>query len=370
MDSTVIRVREARELLAYVPFRLGFRPRESLVAMSMRGRQVGLVIRVDITDLAHPSHGRAVARGLAAHLRDDGARRVILVLYTEVDRGAVRDGRSAGALAVDRLCAAIPGSVPTETWVVSETGYAALGCTDEGCCPPGGRPLVDLESTQVSAHMVLSGATVVPERGDLGVRARASERDRRRAATAAAAERRRREDVGGSRPALAAWADRAIRTWADLWAEAGAGRALAPAALGRVLVALEDVHVRDALIMSLAPDGSADESARRSSEAAREAFGPDGDPPDPEVVAQARVILEAVVHHAPVGRGAPALAVLAWLAWWSGDGARASVLVEQCLAVDPGHRLGGLLGQMLERAIPPAWVRREAGPGRARAVAG
>lgn len=80
--------------------------------------------------------------------------------------------------------------------------------------------------------------------------------------------------------------------------------------------------------------------------------------PDEELVDAACQVLEAVAAHGRAGRQAPALTVLALLAWWCGDGVRARVLVEQALAHDPGHRLAELLDRALALGLPPGWLRR------------
>ena len=60
-----------------------------------------------------------------------------------------------------------------------------------------------------------------------------------------------------------------------------------------------------------------------------------------------------------------AAAVLGFAAWLSGSGALAWCAVDRCLAVDPDHVLGGYVGQLLERAVPPqAWAEAGAGAGR------
>ncbi|WP_448629283.1 DUF4192 family protein [Cellulomonas soli] len=71
-----------------------------------------------------------------------------------------------------------------------------------------------------------------------------------------------------------------------------------------------------------------------------------------------------MVAHGRAGGQAPALTLLALLAWWCGDGARAQVLLERALADEPAHRLALLLAEALEAALPPGWVRA----GGARAV--
>jgi hypothetical protein len=83
-----------------------------------------------------------------------------------------------------------------------------------------------------------------------------------------------------------------------------------------------------------------------------------GREPDDELAVAARTVLERVVAHGRRDRQAPALTVLALLAWWSGDAVLASVLVERALDQDPGHRLAELLDRALGAGLPPGWVRR------------
>lgn len=153
--------------------------------------------------------------------------------------------------------------------------------------------------------------------------------------------------------------------------------ALAPAALGRLAAALADVPVRDAVLLWCVPGH--DDAAR--STAVGEA-GPDLEDataaaiasvvdadraaaPDADRAAAAVAVLEAVAAHAPRRLAAPALTLLAFLAWWSGDGGRAGYRLDAALAAEPGHRLARLLDAALRAGLPPGWLRRRAtGPGR------
>ncbi|WP_124343797.1 DUF4192 family protein, partial [Cellulomonas algicola] len=207
MDTTTLRVSEPRELLALVPYRLGFRPRDSAVAISLRPPrgQVGLVVRVDLEQLADPDDGGRCARALVGLLDQDGARRAVLVLYVEDDPRTGGARTAVRAVEALREAAAVPlGDVVV--WVVTATGYLALDCTDHACCPPGGRPLRELDSTQTSARMVLAGSAVAGSRGDLGRIRRADEDARRGAARTRRRWERRRETATAQGPReLAAW---------------------------------------------------------------------------------------------------------------------------------------------------------------------
>ena len=70
-----------------------------------------------------------------------------------------------------------------------------------------------------------------------------------------------------------------------------------------------------------------------------------------------RVVLgriEQVCRLTPAAHAAPLLSVVASLAWWCGDGARAGVAVDQALALEPDHRLSRLVRQSLDHGIRPS----------------
>ncbi|WP_149202935.1 DUF4192 domain-containing protein [Actinotalea subterranea] len=397
---TTIRTREPRELLALIPFQLGFRPVESLVLVSIRGdrARVGLVARVDLADVAHPEHGPQVARSLVSHMVADGARRCVAVVYTDQATGgaavghptrAVAHVREAGEHFLDDMAA----------WVVSSSGYFALGCEDTACCPPGGRPLSELESTEVGAHMVLTGARVVETRAELG-RIALAPAEARRSARRAAHRWTTRLERAGSGSELHAWRREGLALWRDEVAHArealeavpgareGGGTAVGegasrgplrrpvpPVHLGRLQASLQDVLVRDAVMLSFIPgtdrvgdrvvagDASADVGT-----ALRAIVDPvDGAPPDPLASQAATGVLEAVVGHSPRRAQAPGLTLLGVLAWWAGDGARAGALIERALTIDPRYRLAVLMEETLAAGMPPGWLRggATAGPGTA-----
>ena len=362
MSPTVIRVREPRELLAYVPHRLGFTPTESLVAMSVRARpaRLGVLVRADLAEIGEEAGKGDVASVIAGHLVADGAARVFAVLYTAGDRSTARRGLCPAGRAIARLRAALPASVEVEPWIVGPSGYAGLDCEDEGCCPAAGRSLEDLTSTQVSAQMVLEGSVVAPSRDSLAVANRAPAAARRAAARGAAAERMRRPSGPGTAddPVSGEWNARGLANWAELRRLAEAGADLVPSRLGRLVAALEDVGLRDELILQAA---RAAVPSVHSGAGFADLFGTGGPVPARGPLRPAETVLEAAIEHAPLDRGAPALAVLAGLAWWVGDGARSRVLTEQCLGVDPDYRLAQLVSQLLDAGLPPSW----AGDGRA-----
>ncbi|MFF8347072.1 DUF4192 domain-containing protein [Cellulosimicrobium funkei] len=387
--TTLIRAQGPRELLAYVPFRLGYRPQDSVVLVGLRpprGR-IGLVVRVDVADAADVEHGPQLARSVVGHLAADGARRVVLVVYSDAPLRAAGVAAARVRAAVEHCReAAEPHHGPVEAWVVSSTGWYALDCAEDDCCPPEGRSLRELESSEVGAHMVLSGAALADSREEALRIPPAGADARRRAARAARRVRDRAGSVAAGDDVASRVAARvsALALWRTAVAQVvardrardggpvddGAG-AVVPAAtvLGRLAAGLESVPVRDAVLLSLVPgtDDLPDRTVRGGDVDAGtgRAIAAVVDPgaglaPDPAVTGPARAVLEAVVAHAPRGSTAPALTLLALVAWWHGDGGRARRRLAEALAEDPTYRLALLLASALDAGVPPGWVRADA----------
>jgi len=373
--TTTLRVTEPREIISLLPYRLGFRPRDSAVAVSLRAPRgrVGVVVRVDLAALGDPDAGPQVARATVAVMGRDRAQGTVLVVHTELDPRYADDAVALGvarAVAHYREAAeASLGDVPV--WVVTGTGYLSYDCA-RSCCPPGGRPLRELESTQVSARMVLEGATVAGSRDDLvripsadGLRRRGAARSRQRW------ERRRAEAEAAGPQAREAWRLGSVAAWrAAVDLVAGRAPQEAPAPWGRLEAGLHDRRVRDAVLATFVP-GTGD-LAERSVRGERPTLAVDAAMqqvtsrivradealPAPEALVRLHEeTLETLVAHGRRDDQAPALSLLALLAWWRGDGARAQILLDRALRDEPGYRLAVLLDSALAAGLGPGWTR-------------
>ncbi|MET0434941.1 MAG: DUF4192 domain-containing protein [Cellulomonas sp.] len=417
-----LRLGHPRELLALVPYLLGFPPRDSAVLVSLRppGRRLGVVVRTDLADLVGPD-GALLADSLTGHLRADGAAEVVVVLHAgegdprDPDRGLrVASGSRAGR-AADVLRRAVADLAPLTVWSVDDGRYVGLDCRDPGCCPVGGHPLADLSGGELAGRLVGARGGVAGSREELGLVRPAAPGPRRSAATA----RSRWLDAllrAEGPDAVLRWRQRSLDAWraaADASQDPRGPRPSA-AVLGRLEAALLDPVVRDAVVLTLVDpdDAGLPEAVLRTGVAGPDlprGPGPGEDPrreesgdgvpcaaggqvgdgadsgsepdatdvsgrvraaldlvvdpvrgrePREDVTAAGRTLLEQVVAHGRRDQQAPALTVLALLAWWDGDAARASVLVERALDQDPGHRLAELLDRALGAGLPPGWVRR------------
>lgn len=379
--APIVRVRDTRDLLSVVPYALGYRPSECLLVVCVRrGGGLGLIARTDLADLRRPADRRQVAALVAARAGDDDTVSAWVVVYTAGDVGPGTPARAAAEAFATALDAVVP---ERESWVVGPERYRSLDCSDPLCCAPDGFPLEDLESTAPGAQLVLAGRAPLASREALYRVPRAEQAQRNLAGRAAGRWDRARAaaQAAGGGEGERGWRSRSFDTWLEATAVAGAGGTPSPALLGRLAVALQDRWVRDGVLLSFVPGGdvhaaavaSGDAPDAESDAAVGAAMAAVVDPaaaqrPDEERARACVAVLEHVVAHATRRRTAAPLTLLAFLAWWSGEGARASYRCSEALAVDPDHRLALLLAAALDAALPPGWVRARSGDGLGRRI--
>ena len=342
------------DLIAYAWFQIGFRPRSSVILVGIRGRKMrtGMVARVD---LPPPRQRRASMQRLAdmvASTGDDGV--VALIVADPTSHGDLLSQRPLCRTIRDQVRQA--GLALLDVLAVGEQTYRSYLCDDQGCCPDGGFPLTEVLSSATAAQMVLDGKVLAGAESDLVADVQPDPiplagLPRRRLRPATAVQRVEWMDLW--RACLAAALDApppgpgagAFCT-APLAPLPGAGLGADP---GWLVPALEDVLFRDAVLITLA-DPDEPDPLHVPSQAWDEKM------PNREVLRAGAGLLATVARAAPKGRRAEALAILGWMAWWSGDGARARLIIAQALADQPDHRLAGLIAQLLMGAVPPPWV--------------
>lgn len=332
-----------RDLIALAWFRIGFRPRESLVLIGLHGlrRRSGLIVRVDLPPVAHRAQ---VARQAADLLRRSGDKEVFALVVSDAE-GGPRAGEDGQPVMPHRdverwLRRDLPrsGIAVVDVLAVGPRSYRTYRCQDTTCCPAEGQPLDDLMDSELSAHMVLSGRRVADAEGDVIADVQPDGRPVLSVADLAAVDP----------PDVAV----VLRRWRELIA-AGAQQPDDPVILLRAIC---DHRLRDALMVSLIPgSGTAPEQLL--------AGGRDlacghmlANTPDDGLADRGRRLLAALARVAPPRERAEVLAVLAWLAWWCADAARARLLVDEVLAHRPEHRLAALVAQLLACGVPPEWV--------------
>jgi Domain of unknown function (DUF4192) len=354
-----------REVVAHAWFTMGYPPRWSLVLVAVESAgSPGFVARVD---LPPPQHRRAVARILTAAARRGGLRSVIVLVVLDPAGQAppVLDRPGAALIAALRSRLRQAGVAVLDVAVVSAGRYRSVDCRDERCCPPPGRSLGDLRTTRTAAAMILRGRTLADDEDALV--ADVAPRPWPDDVTLPAGPRRPLADLGRWRAAVA-----------ERVAAPDGGVEPPPEDVAWLVPALEDARFRDAAVVSLLPGGRRLASALAKGPTTRVPdFGAcEERSPDADVFEAGRVLLAAVARGAPAGRRAEALAVLAWMSWWEGAGARSRLLAALALRDRPEHRLAGLVDTLLLHGVPPTWVRlgddvpAQAEPGQERGLPG
>ena len=135
------------DLLAAIPFLIGYHPENSLVLVALKDDNVGMAMRVDMpTDIAPESYDL-----LASHFQREAADAALIVAYvdSQSDPEAVLINTSAALLRA--------GISIKESLIVSDGRYRSMLCHDSECCSPLGSPIPDIDSSRIAAEHVIAG---------------------------------------------------------------------------------------------------------------------------------------------------------------------------------------------------------------------
>jgi len=356
------------DLIAHAFYSIGYRPRESLVVVGLSGprRQIGMTIRVD---LPPTDRHRVPLESHVRVLREHGDDAVVVLVVSDrpaAGRPSRRPAAPPGApppapprqrLARDvRQRRAQEGFDVLDTLAVGDVAWRSYTCQDERCCPPTGHPMSVVESSAVAAWHVSQGEVLSPD--EVSFLAYVDPEPLADAPPEGAVASSAAEPVGEPEPA-----HEALARWRALLAADGGDRpdGEVPPDVRWLVDALLDLRFRDALMLTLLPGSGTlpAEALLRGERALLDRLF--DEPPDADLLARATALLAAVARTAPPGRRADALAVLAWAAWWAGDGTRGRLLAARATADRPSHTLAALIDQLLFVGIPPGWTRRQAG---------
>jgi hypothetical protein len=327
-----VRLSDLGELAASIPHLLGFRPRESIVLVSLAGPgggRVGLTMRADIPPVAE---AHDVAAALTRGVLTDRPGGVLLALVSEsADAGQDLPHRDLVWAVVVELAAhgvPVPGAM-----LVRDGRWWSYDCP-LACCGPGGGTPLPAGVTELEVAAVATGLVVEPDRDGLAARiAPPGAHDAGAMADACADVAvecadavllRGRDTVGEE-------------SWTAVLAAISRSRPGAPAVrarlsdaeVARLLWGLRDPVVRDrALELALGPDAPAAEQ-----------------------------LWTECTRRAPAPLDVVPATLLAVSVWLRGDGAMADVALRRALAADPGYALARLLAQALVACVRPAELR-------------
>lgn len=332
MNTTpTVRVDDPGDLVAGLPHLLGYRPRESVVLMSLggkSGRRVGLTVRAD---LPAPEHARELASWLAERLATDRPRRALAFVVSETpdEGGASGPDLPYRAVVHDLVLALDAVGVPLEQALLVRGGrWWDFDCPHL-CCAPGAGTALPAETGEIEVASVAAGTVVVADRAEL---------EQRIApvgwAAAAGMHQTCLRVVGEltGRP-VDEWAGNAgrerIRRAVERCRPGPVRERLADDDVARIVCSLRDGAVRDwALLLSLEDDASA-----------------------------AEALWTECTRRAPSPLDAAPATLLAVSAWLRGDGAMANIALDRALESDPGYSLAGLLADALAACVPPSRLR-------------
>jgi hypothetical protein len=340
--EATLTVRTPAELIAAVPYLLGFHPADSLTVVAVRGRQVVFAARHDLP-----------APGTPDDVAEAESRHVAALVARQDAEGATVVGHGPAARvtpAVLRLGEALhrDGVEVLDLLRVTDGRYWSYLCDEPTCCPPEGLPC-DPAAGVVAAAATYAGQVALPDRASLAARlapVTGAERAAMRAATRAAEQR------------LVDVLDAAVDS------TAAAGRRAGPDAAGGLDVTAFGRGVRRV--------------GRAAVRAAARRYRDGGRLSDREVAwlgvllghlpvrdyAWERIGVEewqtalwtdVLRRVEPAHVPAPAC-LLAFAAWRSGHGALASIAVGRAVAQDPTYSMAVLLDEVLRYALPPSSV--------------
>lgn len=320
IDPAQLAVRSPADLIAAVPYLLGFHPADSLVVVAMQDKRVTFVARGDLPDPGTPAG--PIADHLVAAVRRQDATTTLTLGYGPAERVTP---------AMDQLRAALNQSGLRVLDALRVTGgrYWSYLCTEPTCCPSEGTPY-DTSSSEVSAAAVFAGEVALPDRAALvaqvapvgglasvALRQAAERADHR---LAELLDRAPTDDLLGSRAIRVAGRE-AVRAALD---PRRGDSPLSDDEVSWLALLLTDLPVRD------------DAWART-----------DG-------VEQHIALWTDVVRRAQPELVAAPASLLAFAAWRAGRGSLAVVALERALAARPDYSLALLLDDMLRNGVPPS----------------
>lgn len=320
----VVSVSNPSELVASVPYFVGFHPRESLVVLGLRpprGR-LGATLRLDLPTA--PAHAHQASRMVSRYLSSNDATQAILLVYTGATDPA---GGLACRFVIDAVRAELTrhGITLRDAVLVRDDRWWSYLCTDAGCCPPVGNPVREPGDSPVAAAMAVEGRVVHGDRDDLlAMLSRADAADD--AAITAALDRASEVSI----PARDAkvldeeMADRRAR-----WVEGTVDRSLLPDCAAALGLALVHSVTRD--------------------RATRACLGDDVDAYEP-------LWLE-LTRRLPAPLDAVPATLLGLIAYLRGDGAFAGICFDHARESNPAYSFAELLDTQVRAGTHPARVR-------------
>lgn len=322
------------DLLAAIPFLIGYHPTDSLVLVSLKDESVGMAMRIDYPQKVDEQSSSQAYEALVYHLVREGAEGALIVAY-------VPDSRTDGEEVLGNCATALMRAhiEIRESLLICNGRWRSTLCGDSDCCPLDGRPLPEISSSRIAVEQVAQGRPM-PFIDSAGLADSISPLPLAGDAGFADEVHRFKVDPDSTslqslqREGAVAVIDLASRFIAgSLGQNIDADQALS----ARVIGSLSDIQVRDFAL------GSHDDATLNIYWA----------------------MWLYLVRIAPVGSIAPIASLLAAVSYERGEGALAHRCLDRAIADDPGYSLATLLRRVFSAGWPPesfAQMRRELHP--------
>ena len=313
-----VRLRTPGDLVASLPALLGYHARHSIVLVVLGGAPtvVHLTMRLDLPEDADEVTWRAVAECFAGGVSRTEAHHAMLVVL-DGDADSTRALAGAVREALEPLGVELPDAI-----VVADGRYRSVTCSDDTCCPPGGRPVPG--SSALAAAAVTQGRVIHADREEMAAQLAPPDPAGQRRAERVAALLLTTADHGSI-----GLEDDQVRDLLDRCCEQA----------GRAELRLVDA-VRLALLVRVAE--LRDRAYRHMLDVG------------PQVHRQ---LWSSVCRQVPPTISAVPLAMAALASYLDGDGGMANVAIERACEVDDTHPSVTLVRDVVHAVIRPRDVR-------------
>ncbi|GAA4966372.1 hypothetical protein HD597_000099 [Nonomuraea thailandensis] len=315
---STIRLRTPADLIAIVPYLIGYRLDQGLVLVALKDDIVTAAIRYDLPEQP-PDTNELVRQGVHL-LNRNTSPRVALIGYGPGERVTPSMNAFSQALTAQ--------GIDIIDMIRCENGrYWSYLCSNPACCPPDGTPY-DADSNHAAAHAVLAGLVALPDQETLRQTLLPVQGQDRAIVTAATAQARARAEAKLTAPGLddPYWFAEGLQHAKKCYEHTQTGRLIPAEELAWLGVLLTGVLVRD-LAYTL-----------------HRQYGTDVAP---------RLWTEVTHRIDPAYAAAPA-SILAFLALHRGQGTLARIAAERALQAQPNYPFAHLILATLPSGIQPS----------------
>jgi len=316
-------------LLATVPYLLGFNPEKSLVIVAVKGQhdQVVVSMTLDLPDKIEDLDAKFM-NNLKETLKRSGADGLVAIFYVETNPHGLQ---SISDLLMTEISTEF--HVRDILWAC-EGNWASYLCSDESCCPKEGRKLEIDKPSIAQTELVLAGRSVASKRSDLSnfLESTTVNQDLIPILSQIARQKSKAEHS----QTLEKWESSQFKFLTSKKAIQNLDLKLS----ARLLFGLTDIPIRDALLAHHIDLAQINEDPN-------------------QYLFQIAQNWAEVAKVSPQTFRPPICTCVAVFMWQAGEGILARSAIEFALAQDPQFHLAKLINNALDSGMPP-WEFRDA----------